>query len=147
MAQKFHSAQQITKEGSLIMKIVKFKLQNLILHYNRKLEEHWWMMYRGDQFRYDKINSVYCWKQGDFVELFTYFNALAYYKWKKYTNAKDIYLQLNCKGNFKIRLFGHYREGSEIVKEMYDEHYFYLQELTEIKIPVPADAKAQVRGF
>lgn len=147
MAQKFHSAQQITKEGSLIMKIVKFKLQNLILHYNRKLEEHWWMMYRGDQFRYDKINSVYCWKQGDFVELFTYFNSLAYYKWKKYTNAKDIYLQLNCKGNFKIRLFGHYREGSEIVKEMYDEHYFYLQELTEIKIPVPADAKAQVIGF
>ena len=100
------------------MKIVKFKIQNLILSGNKRLEEHWQLMYRGSRFQYDKLNSAYCWKPGDFVEFFTYFNAFALKKWHTYTSAGRIYLQLRCMGNFKIRMFGHYRENGDIQKEM-----------------------------
>lgn len=104
------------------------------------------MMYRGRKYEYDTLLSSYYWKPGDFVEFFTYFNAFALYKWHKYTNANNIYLQLKCKGSFKITLFGHYRNG-EIQKEMYESHTFYLKEMTEIKIPIPNDSRAEVIGF
>ena len=37
---------------------VKFKLQNIIIENRRNLDEHWWMMYRGDRFGYDNIESA-----------------------------------------------------------------------------------------
>lgn len=129
------------------MKIVKFKIQNLVLAYSKQLEEHWWMMYRGKQHRYDNLNSCCCWNPGDFAEFFTYFNAFSLNKWSKYTYASNVYLQLRCKGRFKIRLFGHYREGSEIKKEMYDEHYFNLTEMTDIKLHIPSECKSEIVGF
>ena len=104
-------------------------------------------MYRGDKFRYDKMNSQYCWDKVNFAEFFTYFNAFSLAKWKKYTNVGKVYLQLRCKGSFKIRLYGHFRNGSEIAKEMYEEYSFFLKELTEIHIPIPDDTKAERVGF
>ena len=129
------------------MKIVKFKIQNLILSYNKKLEEHWQMMYRGSRFKYDPLNSVYCWDPEEFVEFFTYFNTFALKKWTKYTNADRVYLQLRCKGCFNITMFGHFRENGMIQKELYETHTFSLPELTEIQIPIPQDSKAEVVGF
>ena len=102
------------------MRNVKFKIQNLIFRYNLQLEEHWWMMYRGARMQYDPLTSSQYLNPGDFVEFFTYFNSFSLGKWKNYSNVGDIYLHLRCKGHFKLQMFGHYREGRDIKKEMYE---------------------------
>lgn len=129
------------------MKNKRFKIQNLIFYYNSKLEEHWWLMNRGSRMHYDSATSSCYLNPGDFAEYFTYFNSFSLGKWKKYTNAGDIYLHLRCKGNFTVRLFGHYRGGQDIKKEMYEPHIFNLKELTDIDIPIPSDSMAQAVGF
>ena len=129
------------------MKIVKFKLQNLILDGGRELENYWNLMYRGSQGSYDALESVHVWQNGEFAEFFTYFNSFALKKWLRYTNAEKIYLELRCKGDFTIRLFGHFREGSEIRKEFYDEYAFRLPELKNVQIPIPTNSHAEVVGF
>ena len=129
------------------MRNVKFKIQNLIFRYNLQLEEHWWMMYRGARMQYDPLTSSQYLNPGDFVEFFTYFNSFSLGKWKKYTNVGDIYLHLRCKGHFKLQMFGHYREGRDIKKEMYEPVIYNLKELTDIEMMVPKDSKGQVIGF
>ena len=129
------------------MKIRKFKIQNLILSYGGLLEEHHALMYRGARYNYDKVRSYYRWAAGDFVEFFTYFNSFSYGKWRKYSNVGNVYLQLRCMGRFKIRLFGHYRVGSEVGKDMYDEIYYNLPEMTDIKLYIPKDCNGEVIGF
>ena len=129
------------------MKIRKFKIQNLILSYGGLLEEHHAMMYRGAPYLYDKVKSYYRWAAGDFVEFFTYFNSFSLGKWSKYTNAGNVYLQLRCMGRFKIRLFGHYRVGAEICKDMYEEVYYNLPEMTDIKLYIPKESNGEVIGF
>lgn len=129
------------------MSSVKFKLQNIILQTKEYLDEHWWMMYRGDRFTYKPEKSEYSLKNGDFVEFFTYFNSFSLGKWKKYTNIGDVQLNLTCKGHFKITMFGHFRDGVEIKKEMYEPKEYDLREKTEITLFVPRNAKAQIVGF
>ncbi len=129
------------------MRIRKFKIQNLIMSFSGLLEEHHAMMYRGAPYNYDKLHSYYRWNAGDFAEFFTYFNSFSLGKWSKYTNAKNVYLQLRCMGRFKIRLFGHYRVGAEVCKEMYEEVYYNLPEMTDIKLPVPKESGGEVIGF
>lgn len=129
------------------MKMRKFKIQNLVLSFSGLLEENSAMMYRGSRYVYDKVKSYYRWSAGDFAEFFTYFNSFSLNKWTKYTHVNNVYLQLRCKGKFKIRLFGHYRVGSAIGKEMYDEIYYDLPEMTDIQLPVPKGANGEVLGF
>ena len=129
------------------MSNVKFKLQNIILKSNKYLDDHLGMMYRGDSFSYNKIKSAFTLKAGDFVEFFTYFNSFSIGKWKKYTNAGDIELNLVCKGKFKITMFGHYHDGAEILKEFYPSKEYDLKEKTEISLFVPRQIRATTVGF
>lgn len=129
------------------MKLIKFKIQNLVFSYTSELEEHSNMMYRGSRHTYDNILSSHCWQPGDFVECFTYFNSFALAKWKKYTNVQNVYLQLRCRGNFSVRLFSHYRDGQTICKEMYEPYTFNLKEMTDIRIPIPNNSRGEVVGF
>ena len=126
---------------------VKFKLQNILIDINRHLDEHWWMVYRGSRFGYNKFISAHTLNDGDFVEFFTYFNSLSLEKWKKYTNAGKITLNLTCKGHFIVRMFGHYKDGNDICKEMFEPHEYNLKEKTEISLPIPEDAKSSVFAF
>lgn len=126
---------------------VKFKLQNILIDINRYLDEHWWMLYRGSRFSYNKFISAHTLREGDFVEFFTYFNSLSLEKWKKYTNAGKITLNLTCKGHFLVRIFGHYMDGNDACKEMFEAHEYNLKEKTEISIPIPEDNKSSVLGF
>ncbi|MCI6581511.1 MAG: glycosyltransferase family 2 protein [Oscillospiraceae bacterium] len=132
------------------MKIVKFKIQNLILGCGKQLDDNRAMMYRcggNSKFRYDNLKSAYYLKPDRFAEFFTYFNSFSYSKWIKYTNVKDVYLQLRCKGSFRITMFGHFRDGNNIGKEMMETYTFRLKEMTDVKIPVPSDTKGEVLGF
>lgn len=126
---------------------VRFKLQNIIIDNNRSLEEHWWMMYRGDRFQYDKLLSAHTLKPDAFVEFFTYFNTCSVAKWRKYTHAASISLNLTCQGHFCIQLFGHYTDGNDISKETFEPREYHLLEKTEISLLVPNDSRSSVVGF
>lgn len=128
-------------------KIVKFKIQNLILRSEQLPDEHMAMMYRGPQMRYDPMKSAFGVSKGDFAEFFTYFNSFSYEKWRRYTNAGEIFLEMQCKGDFSIQLFGHYSEGKDIKKEYYPIQQYSLKDFTRIQVPIPANARGQVIGF
>ena len=126
---------------------VRFKLQNIIIENNRSLEEHWWMMYRGDRFKYDKLISAHTLPAGAFVEFFTYFNTCSVAKWRKYTKATSISLNLTCQGHFRIQMFGHYTDGNDISKETFEPREYDLAEKTEISLSIPNDIRSSVVGF
>ncbi len=125
------------------MGTAKIKLQNIILK-NEYLNEHIPMMYHGKECLYDEKKSALIIKSADF---FSYFNSFSLFKWKKYSNADKIELNLVCKGNFKITLFGYYREDKKIKKEIYLSKGYDLKEKTEISLNIPEDVKANSIGF
>ena len=126
---------------------IRFKLQNIVFEDNNGLGEKWKMMYRGDKMIYNKLLSAYTLKNGQFVEFFTYFNACPVAKWRKYTKAEEITLNLVCKGDFLVTMFGHYTDGSDISKEFYDTNEYHLKEKSEISITVPKNIRSSVVGF
>ncbi len=129
------------------MKKVKFKLQNIIFYYDEALNNHWWLFNRESQFIYDKEMSCYWLEPGAGTDFFTYFNSFSLAKWKKFTNAGEIYLNLRCRGKFTVNMFGHYRRGNDILREDYPGHKFELNELTDISIKVPSNSIAEIIGF
>ncbi len=126
---------------------VRFKLQNIFIENTSALDEHWWMMYRGDRFSYNKKISAHTLKEGNFVEFFTYFNTFSIAKWRKYTNIGSVSLNLTCRGHFKIQMFGHYTDGNDISKELFEPKEFYHTEKTEISLTIPTAIKSSVIGF
>lgn len=127
--------------------MIKFKIQNLILRSGQLTDEHNAMLYRGAKLRWEPMKSSFSMNPGDFSEFFTYFNSFSFAKWRKYTNVGEVYLQVRCKGQFTIQLFGHYREGREIKKEFYTSHQYNLNRFIDIQLPIPANANGQVIGF
>ena len=65
----------------------------------------------------------------------------------KYTKAEEITLNLVCKGDFLVTMFGHYTDGSDISKEFYDTNEYHLKEKSEISITVPKNIRSSVVGF
>ena len=126
---------------------VRFKLQNILIENKRSLEQYGEMMYRGDTLRYNKTISAYTLRPGEFAEFFTYFNACSLSKWRKYGKVDNVSLSLVCKGDFRITMFGHYTDGSDISKETLGTREYHLDEKTDINIPVPKDTKCSVIGF
>ena len=122
---------------------IRLKLQNIILK-NEYLNEHIPMMYYGKECRYSEEKSALFIKSADF---FTYFNSLSLYKWKKYTNAGKIGLNLVCEGKCKITLFGYRRENKKIKKEIFLSKEYDLKEKTEIALDIPENVQANSVGF
>ena len=126
---------------------VRFKIQNLVIQNNVTSDKDRWMCYRGDRFKYNKLQSANTLDAGQFVEFFTYFNTCSIGKWRKYTNIGSISLELCCKGHFAISFFGHYTDGSDISKDIFEPREYYFREKTRISIPVPENIKSTVIGF
>ena len=126
---------------------IKFKLQNLVLRSDRLPDEHFAMMYRGARLKYDPFRSSFLLHPGEAAEFFTYFNSITCAKWRKYTAADRIFLQLKAKGDFKVQLFAHYREGSEIRKEFYPMQEYHFARMQEVEIDIPENSKGAVAGF
>lgn len=127
------------------MKQVEFKLQNIVMQYNKSLDENWWMLNRGTKFAYIPQESCYVIPAGSFSEFFTYFNSFSIAKWKKYTCVKQVSLKLKAMGAFELSFFGHYRDGA-VCREDCDPVRFNLTEPTEILVPIP-ETQCQVVAF
>lgn len=130
---------------------IKFKLQNMVFTEKYGLNEHWWMEYRsrfGNRLFYDNLLSCHRMSGGELIDCFTYFNSISIHKWKKYTNAEEISLNIKAKGNFRIRLFGHYRDTGEIKKEWFGSGNIFNCEIPcEVSLTFPEQMSSTVCGF
>lgn len=128
--------------------IKEIKLQNIILKNDSEFDTHWWMLYRGsNKFKFDDREKCFH-LGGDFVEFFTYLNSITTYKWKKYTNIQELGLKMTVAGNFKIELFGHYRDDNEIIqKKILKSETYNLESPTEIIIDYPQEEDCTMYSF
>ena len=132
------------------MKRVKFKLQNIVFTEKFGLNEHWWMQYRTSTnvpMAYDNLKGSHLLPHGAILDCFTYLNAFSMAKWRKYTNAQEISLNLKVRGDFAVQLFGHYRQQGEIRKEVIAHKQFHCPEVTEITLTYPRELSSQVCAF
>lgn len=51
------------------------------------------------------------------VSFSTYFNSFSAFKWAKYTSLRKIYLHLNCKGNYVLRIFSENSREKKLISE------------------------------
>ncbi|MEG2640819.1 MAG: glycosyltransferase, partial [Bacilli bacterium] len=87
--------------------------QRALFNTNEKLCDIREMYFRTDS--EEKYNSFFLLNKGQFFETSTYFNSLSVEKIKKYTNIKDVSLQLDFKGSLKLSFF-HINSSMEYVK-------------------------------
>lgn len=75
-------------------------------------------------------------KEGTKVSFDTYFNGLSIEKWKKYTQIKDVFLNLQLKGAAEIRLLNIIRlpNSKVVVKELKRVRVNY-DEITDVQLP------------
>lgn len=80
---------------------------------------------------YDSLNSTLCFNKDDIVNFNTYFNGFSIGKWKKYTNIKNVFLNLTFKGKFLIILENYELIDNKIVKKCVLQKEIFSKEKTE----------------
>ncbi len=128
--------------------MVDIKLQNIVLSHDINFDQHWWMLYRGGgKFTYNQEERLYSigpW----FVEFFTYFNSFSISKWRTYTVIDNLKLLLHAYGNFKIDLFGHYRDDNGMIqKEILLSKTYNISNLTDIVLEYPKEDTCMMYSF
>ena len=131
-----------------IMQKEKVTLQEIIIKDGVQDECTDQMYYRGEGKIPQMRDGGYFLKKNCFYDFFTYFNALSLKKWRTYTVAEDICLELDLSGVCQIDLMGHYVNDRNIIqKEWLGEYYFDLQKRQTITLAIPKDAQSSVIGF
>ena len=51
------------------------------------------------------------------ISLGTYFNSFSAFKWAKYTSLRKLYIQIECKGNYILRLISENTKGKTVISE------------------------------
>ncbi|MCL2514222.1 MAG: hypothetical protein FWF08_09990, partial [Oscillospiraceae bacterium] len=124
---------------------MNLKLQNILFPDSGYLDDNWWMFYRDSRMFYDDMDGSYNLDKHKTYDFFTYFNSFSLKKWKTYTALTNVTLNLRMQGRFRIRTFGHSRNGS-IEKEHNDPMSFDLKEAADIRILFP-EMKSTVISF
>ncbi|MCI8622412.1 MAG: glycosyltransferase [Provencibacterium sp.] len=125
---------------------INMVLQNIVFPDRPHLDQHWWMLYRGDRFIRRPSQGCYALRDKEHVELFTYFNAFSIRKWKQYTNVRDVSLHLRVRGKFKLQFTGHFFREEEIQTEAFPVQSFVCPEITELVLPLP-EAESPLISF
>lgn len=113
------------------------KLQNIILPVRERFYLCWELFYKGSRSYVDR--EQYALRMGKFqmCDFTSYLNGCSYSKWKKYSNLKNVKLQLEIEGNFKIFLVGYHLDiCNPIRKEFLSKEYcLESRQLIEIEYP------------
>ena len=80
-------------------------------------------------------------------DFFTYFNVLSIEKWKTYSYAEKFYLVLELQGTFGINIFGHYKKGGHIEREVLGHYTYDFSDRDKIILSIPNGIRSQVVGF
>ena len=130
------------KEGWRILRI-----QNILMSVNNIPEVTKHMYYRSNADIWETETGTYMIKPGVYYDFFTYFNALSYEKWTKFTNIKKLYLVLEIQGDFSIELFGHYKNNRSYEKEWFVRTSKICKERQIVVFPFTKESKCVVVSY
>lgn len=68
------------------------------------------------------------------VKMNTYYNSFSIEKWKYYTNLTNLFLRINCKGNFILRIYSAKSYFDKVITSVLEEKYFYLNDFEDIEV-------------
>ncbi len=90
----------------------------------------------------------YCLVRGGYYDFSTYFNSLSIEKWRKYTHAQNIKVELDIYGKFHVELMGHYVDThGKIHKEWLGNYYFDVPERRVVTMEFPKVMMSTVVAF
>lgn len=101
----------------------------------------------GGEYIYENPEGASVLREEGKWDFFTYFNALSLEKWKTYTYAEKFYLVLELVGTFDINIFGHYKKGGHIEREVLGHYTYDFTDRDKIILEIPEMAQSQVVGF
>lgn len=125
-----------------------YVLQNILFPNQEEINDMSEMFYRSQNPVKKETNGHITLAQNTFYDFSTYFNSFSYEKWKKYTEIKDVWLELDVVGKFRIELMGHFVNASgDITKEWLGQHEYTVKKRRKISIPIPASCNSSVIAF
>lgn len=105
------------------------------------------MHYRGKSMIVEE-DSCHILRKKSKYDFSTYFNSISVEKWRCYTYAEKIFLELEATGSFCIQLVGYYvNDYGEVKKEILKTFRFDLQERERIALKIPDHTDASVVSF
>lgn len=105
------------------------------------------MHYRGKSVIVEE-DSCYILRGKNKYDFSTYFNSVSVEKWKCYTYAEKLFLELEAEGSFCIQLVGYYvNDYGKVKKEILKTARFDLKEREKIAVRIPDHADASVVSF
>lgn len=143
--EKEHEADELfgkLKEEEKILRI-----QNILMSTNNTPEVTRNMYYRSNADIWELENGTYRLADGVYYDFFTYFNALSYGKWSKFTSAKQLFLVLEIQGDFTIELFGHYKNNGGYEKEWFSRTSRNCEERQIVVFPFSKESKCAVVSY
>ena len=98
---------------------MEYKIQSIIFPTEAKHQQSRELFYRGDDGFLDRNNRKLILGRGQKCDFVTYINACSYQKWRKYTNAGKLILNLDLEGPVGICYLGFHKDLMEIVRNEY----------------------------
>lgn len=124
---------------------MKYRLQELMMVEDDKLENHWEMFYQKSKLARNAREQRYVLGANMEADFLTYFNSFSLAKWRKYAKVDNLCLCIRAKGEFEIVVSGYFRPDFTSKKTVCRKAYV-LSEITEIDLDIP-DMDAAVIGF
>lgn len=105
------------------------------------------MYYRGKN-AIVKEGSCYMLREKSKYDFSTYFNSISVEKWRHYTYAENIFLELEAAGSFCIQLAGYFADDyGQVKKEILNTVRYELKERERITIEIPDHTDVSVVSF
>lgn len=90
------------------------------------------LYFRGNGFTY--LNDEILSEKNKTIKTNTYYNSFSVEKWNKYTEIKDLYLRLSCKGKIKLSVINTSLVYNQIIEKVLVNKYYDYDIDTEIII-------------
>lgn len=125
---------------------MEFKIQSIIFPTESKHQQCRDLFYRGDDGFLDRNNRKLVLGRGQKCDFTTYVNACSYQKWRRFTNAGRLILNLDVEGPVGICFLGFHMNQIEIVRNEYSVCNYDETERRNIRFVYP-DNDETMNGF
>jgi len=95
----------------------KYRIQNIVFPTESKHMMCKELFYHGENGYLDRENQTITLGTGQAIDFISYINSCSWAKWKKYTNAQNVSLNLDIEGSFELRYVGYTMEYRELVRK------------------------------
>ena len=123
-------------------RIMKDKIQNIVLPDSLETKAHYELFYRGPQSRVEK-NTLYM-VDNAVYSFCTYLNGCSNNKWKEYTDLETVTLVLQMQGEFDVTVLGYDVDAFSPVRYEMGKYEYNLCDKEEIQITIPENEHIMV---